>query len=79
MLPKLCGISLQFWTYKYGIIADIEKVFLRLELHGRIAFNVVSSPVLLTAVVKYHLHKEIREARREGKVEEVEALQQLHN
>lgn len=45
----------------------------------RIAFNVVSSPVLLTAVVKYHLHKEIREARREGKVEEVEALQQLHN
>ena len=33
MLPKLCGNLLQFRTYSYEVIADIEEAFLQIELH----------------------------------------------
>lgn len=33
MLPELCGILMRFRTYKYGVIADIKKAFLQIELH----------------------------------------------
>lgn len=106
MLPELCGILLRFRTFKYGVIADIEKTFLQIELHEkdkdmtrflwvtdpnkglssnnlkiyrfrRIAFGVVSSPFLLTTVIRYHLNMEVQEVCREGKIQEAETLQQL--
>ncbi|VDD96546.1 unnamed protein product [Enterobius vermicularis] len=35
MLPELCGMLLRFRTYKYEVIADIEKAFLQIELHDQ--------------------------------------------
>lgn len=35
MVPELCGIVFRFQTYRYGLIADIKKAFLKIELNDR--------------------------------------------
>ena len=63
-------IILTFW--------DLPKS-LKIYRFRRIAFGVVSSPFLLTAVIRYHSNIEVQGARRKGKFEEAETLQQLYN
>ncbi|UYV73603.1 hypothetical protein LAZ67_11000027 [Cordylochernes scorpioides] len=64
LIELIPDLLLRFTLGKYGIIADIRKAFLQIQVreedreflrHCRVVFGLTSSPFLLAATIKYHL------------------------